>query len=138
MIFHDTHMNQRMILKNEGDSSTVLSQRNYGITYCCNCLVLFLFFNLRNALDSICLILSLLTPISSPISCNVFILPSSRPNLHVMTCFSLGFKLFRTLVKSCLINCLMSNSSAVSASGSAITSWRKKKKKKNENHLSWH
>ena len=36
---------------------------SYETKYCCKCLVLFLFFSFRNAHDSICLILSLLTPI---------------------------------------------------------------------------
>ena len=95
---------------------------SYDTAYCCKCLVLFLFFSFRKAPDSICLILSLLTPISSPISCNVFILPSSIPNLHLMTCFSLGFRLSNTLSKSCFMNCLISTSSDVPASGCAITS----------------
>ena len=97
----------------------------YETKYCCRCLVLLLFLSFLNAHDSICLILSLLTPISSPISCSVFVLPSSSPYLHLMTCFSLGFRLFNTFSRSSLMNCLISSSSDVSALGSAITSWKR-------------
>ena len=99
----------------------------YEITYCCKCLVLFLLFNFLKALDSICRILSLLTPINSPISCSVFVIPSSSPNLHLTTCFSLGFRVSSTLFRSCFINCFMRISSDVSALGSAITSWKASK-----------
>ena len=58
--------------------------------YCCKWLFLFLFLSFLKAEDSVCLILSRLTPIVSPISRNVFILPSSIPNLQSITCFSLG------------------------------------------------
>ena len=107
--------------------------RAYGSKYCRKFLVLFLFFSLRNAHDSICLILSLLTPIDSPISCNVFILPSSIPNLHLMTCFSLGLRLSSTFSRSCFMNCFNSSSSAVSASGSDIISWGERHMNPSEN-----
>jgi len=109
----------------------------YETKYCLNCLVLFLFFSFRNALSSICRILSLLTPINSPISCNVFILPSSIPNLHLMTWFSLGLRLSRTLSRSFFINSFISRSSAVSASGSAVTSWGIWCTKFSANQASW-
>ena len=90
--------------------------------YCCKWLFLFLFLSFLKAEDSICLTLSRLTPIVSPISCNVFILPSSIPNLQRITCFSLVPNESRTLSKSSLMNCFISISSEVSASGSDITS----------------
>ena len=101
------------------------SYEAYESKYCCKCFVLFLFFNFRKAHDSICRILSLLTPIDSPISCKVFILLSSIPNLHLITCLSLGLRLSNTFSRSFFMNCLSIISSAVSASGSAIISWTK-------------
>lgn len=99
-------------------------KKNYDCAtkYCCKWLLLFLFFSFLNADDSICLTLSRLTPIISPISCNVFILPSSIPNLHRITCFSLVPNESKTFSKSCLMNCFIRISSDVSASGSDITS----------------
>ena len=44
-----------------------------------------------NALASICLILSLVTPNSLPTSSSVLLLPSSRPNLSCNTLCSLWF-----------------------------------------------
>lgn len=98
----------------------------YQYIYCCKFLVLFLFLSFLKAQDSICRTLSLLTPISSPISCSVLILPSSKPNLHLTTCFSLGFKLSSNLFRSCFMSCFASISSVVNASGSAITSCNKR------------
>lgn len=95
----------------------------YGTKYCWKCLVLFLFLSFLKALDSICLILSLLTPIISPISCRVFVLPSSIPNLHLTTCLSLELRLSSASCRSFFMNCLRSCSSADSASGSEIISW---------------
>lgn len=105
--------------------SNLIPMTTYESKYCCKCFVLFLFFSLRNAHDSICLILSLLTPIDSPISCSVFILPSSIPNLKLMTCFSLGLRVFSTFFRSCFMNCFINRSSDVSASGFAITSCKR-------------
>lgn len=96
----------------------------YEIKYCCRCFVLVLLFSFRKAHISICRTLSRLTPMDSPISCKVFILPSSIPNLHLITCLSLGLKLSNTLSRSSFINCFLKISSDVSASGSAINSWK--------------
>lgn len=107
-----------MHIKGLGDRN-----RTYEIMYCCRFLVLLLLLSFLNAQDSIWRTLSRLTPINSPISCSVFILPFSSPNLSLITCFSLGFKVSSTLCSSSFMKCLMRMSSDVSASGSAITSY---------------